>query len=123
MRVTKTEGSRHELAVERFAAGASLQFENLVLRVTDKDAINCSVASAWELESITEQRARDDLDAAAATLTDLLQSAPEIAAVVQDQDVEFELIHDYGNGAVLVAALKEGRLEWASGLPRGRTAG
>jgi hypothetical protein len=123
MRVTKTEVTRYELAVERFAEGASLQFENLILRVTKKDAINCSVAASWELESITEQRARNDLDAASATLDGLLQSAPEIAAVVQDQDIEFELIHDYGNGAVLVAALKEGRLEWASGLPRGRTAG
>ena len=117
MRVTDLSGARYELAVERFRNGHAILFENVSLRLTH-DEVRVSVAATWQPESINEERARADFDTAAATLERLLQSSPQLANAVEDRDLKYELVHDYGGGGVLVARLVHGRVSWAAGFPR-----
>ncbi len=118
MRITKAEGTRYQLAVDRFREGHPLVFENLCLRLATEDEVHCSIAATWQPESITHERAHADFEAASATVARLLQSSPEVASTIEDRDIRYELFHDYGMGAIRIATLDHGRVAWATGFPR-----
>jgi len=117
MRITKTEGPRYQLAIDRFREGHALLFENLALRLA-ADEVQCSISASWQPESITEQRARTDFMAAESALARLLSSSTELASALEDRELRYELVHDYGTGGILVATLDAGRIDWAEGFPR-----
>lgn len=64
------------------------------------------------------RRAHADFEAASTTVARLLQSSPELASTIEDRDIRYELLHDYGTGAIRVATLDHGRVAWATGFPR-----
>jgi phenylalanyl-tRNA synthetase beta subunit len=122
MRITGTEGTRYQLAIDRFREGEPLVFENLSLRLAKDDQVHCSIAAAWQPESITHERAQADFEAAFETVARLLQSSAELASTIEDREIRYELFHDYGTGAIRVAALDQGRVAWANGFPRSKHA-
>lgn len=70
--------------------------------------LRARIQSSWQTESVTKERATADLERGKATIQSLVQESPEIAALARKHGLEYELIDDYGMGAVQLAVEVDG---------------
>jgi hypothetical protein len=68
-------------------------------------AFTAAVLSTWDLDQATEATARQDLERARGTLTELRENSREFDAMVAGRSIEYVLIYDYGMGGVHLAVL------------------
>ena len=70
-------------------------------------------ASTWWHRSDSQSRkklARGTLLGARETLEELMHSSPDLAATLEGRSVKYELVDDYGDGAVLLCTLQGDQL-------------
>jgi hypothetical protein len=72
--------------------------------------LKARIQSSWQAENVTRERAIADLESGKATIQQLLHDSPEIADLARKHGLEYELIDDYGMGAVQVAREVDGQL-------------
>lgn len=80
------------------------------------EAFTAAVQSSWGIDFVTEAGAREDLDRASATLTQLRDASREFDAVVGCRAIEYVLLDDYGMGAIHLAVLGPLGFEWLDGF-------
>lgn len=79
-------------------------------------AFTATVQSSRDIDWVTEATAREDLDRACATLTQLREASPEFDSVVGSRAIEYLLLDDYGMGAIHLAVLGPRGFEWLDGF-------
>jgi hypothetical protein len=114
--IEELAGSRFDLAMARLREGHILEFRDVGFRIDDDGTLLCIVDSSWAIRSVTAARATADLDGGKVVLEALINSSPDFAQAVRGRPVRYELIHDYGTGAVLLCSRIGDRLEWARGF-------
>lgn len=108
--VEEPEGERWDLALELLREGTSVRFRDLVLERREHE-LHVSVISRYH--EPTEAAARAQIDAARQTLDALVSASPGFAAVVGSRTLSFELVNDYGMGAVRLCYVDaRGEVQW-----------
>jgi hypothetical protein len=113
------------IALEVLQEGGYIAYQGVGLTLRDYSAtgrikpapdtpLTARMATQWQTENLTEARALADLSHAEAVLEALIADSPEIAKLVDDRGLRFELLDDYGTGAILIAIASSGRVDWLS---------
>ena len=118
--VDSCEGPRWRTALEVLKEGGYVVFKGVGLTLRDDGArgkpqlgtLRARVQSGWQAQNLSEARALEDLSRGAAIVDDLIARSPEIREVVEQRGMLYELLDDYGTGAVLIATMSEGRIDW-----------
>lgn len=118
LRIDEPSGPRFDLALERFAAGQPFEFHDVAFHRDRNGTVYCRIDSSWALENVTPATAAQDLGKAEATLRELVAASVGFASAVECRQIRYELISDYGMGAVLICWRAENQVTWAAGLPR-----
>lgn len=121
LRVDEAAGQRWQAALEILAEGGYIQWRGIGLTLRTHIGKGQSrvgprlfvrVSSAWEPDHMTPSRAEAELRRAQAELEELMAESPEFAQLVRRRPMSYELIHDYGMGAVLLATSSEEGFEY-----------
>jgi hypothetical protein len=100
------------VALELLATGKPFQLGQVTFLRLDPQTVEASVASSWQLENVTEERARSDLDAARARVDALLREDAEFHGAIDGSTIEYLLVDDYEIGSVAICRLHDGNLVW-----------
>lgn len=111
--VDDPSGPRWAVALELLAAGKPFQLGQVTFRRLDPQSVEAAVASSWQLENVTEDRARADLDAARDRVAALLTDDTEFQRAIGGSTIEYVLVDDYDIGSVPICHLRAGDLVWA----------
>jgi hypothetical protein len=65
---------------------------------------------------LTKETALAQLEAGQVEVSALFEASPHFRRIADDRGVVYELLHDYGMGAVLIADMRSGRLTWSMEL-------
>jgi hypothetical protein len=114
--VEEAVGPRFELALELLRSGRTFEFDEIGFRMDDQ-MTHCIVDSSCALEDVTAASAARDLEQGRATFQHLLERSPEFASAIGERPVRYELVHDYGNGSVLICWEQNGSITWSDGMP------
>lgn len=96
-------GERWELALQLLHEGQPVVWRHLCLR-PEPEALLVQASSAWHRD-VTEERAREDLVRARELFSGLVASDDRFREVIGTRAIRYELVIDYGNGAILAATL------------------
>jgi hypothetical protein len=116
VRFDEPTGERAAIALELLSDGKHVNFRGLVLRVNSSGVLECHVFSQWEPENVNAVIASEEFAAGQATLEHLVTGSPQFARLLARPRL-WELLCDYGTGAIQVCHLKEGGVEWERGFP------
>ncbi|HEX3630185.1 MAG TPA: hypothetical protein VHW91_06935 [Candidatus Dormibacteraeota bacterium] len=72
--------------------------------------LKARIQSSWQAENVTRERAIADLERGKATIQALVKESAEIRELARERGLEYELIDDYGMGAVRLATEVDGLL-------------
>ena len=109
--VTDASPARWALGIDTLIEGGSIELYCIGLAVRDSSVV-ISVFSAWLPENLTESHARAELERAQSIYSTLLAEQPTLARHVSHHPVRYELLHDYGGGAILLGTLDGETLTW-----------
>ncbi len=115
----RTHGERFDLAMDRLRSGDGFVCGGVAFRI-EAASLVVEVASSWELQLMTEERARADLDTAVAREKWLRGSSRQFADAVRGLPKKFQLIWDYHTGSLLICELDKGAIRWNHGLDQKR---
>lgn len=115
--ITEPNGPRFELAIERASEGFPFIFDRVAFRLNNQ-RVDCAVHSTWDMASLTDERAFNDLAHAKNAFSYLKSASSEFAATVDGKPVHYSVIEDYGTGCVTLCRLVDGELQWANGITR-----
>jgi len=118
MRFDDPIGKRADLALELLEEGKSVIFRDLGLRLPNPDTVECRVFSQWSPENINRAIAVGEIDASRRTFSDLVRESSAYRAVLGARTQLWELLFDYGNGAIRVCRVRDGELAWDVGFPK-----
>jgi hypothetical protein len=104
IKVDELVGSRFAAALELLREGGGFSYEGVVFQFDAPGEMRCIVESSWGLPQVSRSAAGDDLDFAASVLERVQVASPEFYALTQGANYRFELIYDYGGGAILLAS-------------------
>jgi hypothetical protein len=116
--IENPSGPRFELALERFLEGHAFEFKTIAFRTDTDGSVCCVIDSSWAAENVTKETAHRDLAEGQQAFAELSTTSPAFALAVRGRPVRYELIHDYGNGSVLLCSLRDGKLTWSTGHPK-----
>ena len=105
-------GPRWELALDLLRRGEPFSLAMVTFRRMSEDVVEASAASTWQLQNVTEARARGDFEAARSRTEALLAEDPAFRSVVGPSRIEYVLVGDYEIGAVAICRLADGEIEW-----------
>ena len=97
------------MALELLARGEPFQLGQITFRRLDPQTVEAAVASSWQLDNVTEERARNDLDGAR-RLVALLSEEAEFQSAIDGSTIEYVLVKDYEIGSVEICRLHDGDL-------------
>lgn len=110
IQIEALSGPRFAAALELLGEGGGFSFEGVVFRFAAPGVLRCIVESSWRPERVSMATATADFNFAIEVLQRVRAGSQEFAALTQDVTCRFELIDDYGGGAVLLATREGDRL-------------
>jgi hypothetical protein len=111
-KLDEPSGPRWELALDLLGRGEPFSLGMVTFRRASEDVVEASVASTWQLQNVTEARARDDLEPARSRTEALLADDPGFRSVVGASRIEYVLVDDYEIGAVAICRLADDEIQW-----------
>lgn len=118
MNVDTTDGKRWSAALDEFRAGRPFSFRGVGFLLNESGGIEVEVQSTWQPENVTEDRAREDFDAAASVFSKLCSKSRDFAEFVAGRPVTYVLLDHCGMGAIVLCRRNDQRLQWTTGLPK-----
>jgi hypothetical protein len=115
LNVSEPTGQRWELALERLREGHGVVFRQVALSV-GPEGLRASVGTRWDDLAGTRERALDEIGRAERVVAALIEESNDFAALVASRPTIYALLYDYGTGAVLIAELRDGQLQWGPGV-------
>jgi hypothetical protein len=117
LRFEETTGRRAEVALELLTEGPHITYCGLGLQLAGS-ALDCRVFVESHPESIDAATAAHEFALAKAPLDQLLTD-PRFASTLAGCSQRWELLWDYGGGAVRLCRLdRAGKLLWEAGCPK-----
>ena len=110
--VDEPEGPRWNIALELLADGRPVRCMGLGLTlargilghpVLPGSALTCALQTRHNSSSLTAEKAEAEIDNAEAGVTEIRERSPEFARLVSGRPIVYELLDDYGMGAVRLA--------------------
>ncbi|OGP12356.1 MAG: hypothetical protein A2052_09205 [Deltaproteobacteria bacterium GWA2_54_12] len=122
MEISETNGSRFELAMDRFRESKEpIFYKGISFHLKKEDgSLECRIQSTWLPENVTESHAREDFERGKAVLDSFAKESVEFSEVIKDRKVIFSLIDDYGMGAIELCRISGKGMEWSEGYPQNR---
>ena len=122
MRFDETKGRRADLALELLSSGKFINFRGLGLQLVANDGLECRVFSQWAPENMNSEIAKQEFAAGEETLAALLAGSELFASLLGTRSRTWELLYDYGQGAIRLCQLEGANLVWDAGWPKRRPA-
>jgi hypothetical protein len=94
MEITEVNGSRFDLALERFKAGYPFNFRGIAFRITSDNSLEISIQSSWRMENTTKETALEDFKTANNITDSLLKESPSFASLAKHLPRRFILINN-----------------------------
>jgi hypothetical protein len=95
---------RWAAALELLATGKPFRLGRVTFRRLDPQTVEAA-ASSWQLENVSEERARSDLDGARARVAALLSEDAEFEGAIDGSTIQYVLVEDYEIGSVAICRL------------------
>ena len=123
LRADVVDGPNWRAALELLRDGHVIEYQGVGLQLADFSEpgrvtlgpltpLTARIATQWELGNLTKARALTDLSTGQAIVQALIADSLDIRQLVDDRGLRYELIHDYGMGAIPLANLSSGLIEW-----------
>jgi len=113
--VSELNTQQFDIALELMRESKSLTFDGIDFWIDPSGVLRVSVNSSWEIANITDETALNDLERANDVLAYLNRESSEFAQLTNGYSPNFYLCSDYGNGAVELARIVDGKLVRAKG--------
>ena len=105
------------MALDHFASGEFFVFEPCGgLAISDR-RLNMRVASKWKPDTITRERAENEISRALRNLGRLRSSSDRFAALTEGLPLHVVLLYDYDTGGLEMCEQSEGEFRWCPGYP------
>ncbi len=115
MRFDEAKGSRAELALELLSGGKGINFKGLGLQLGPSGELECSVFSHWLPENMNAKIAEQEFSVGKGILAALLAESESFASLLATRTTSWELLYDYGQGAIRLCRLDGNSLVWDAG--------
>jgi hypothetical protein len=123
LRVDVVDGPNWRPALELLRDGHVIVYQGVGLQLADFSEpgrvtvgpltpLTARIATQWELGNLTKSRALTDLTTGQAIVQALIADSSDVRELVEDRGLRYELIDDYDTGAILLATLSSGVIEW-----------
>ena len=123
LRVDVVDGPNWRAALELLRDGHVIVHRGVGLQLADFSGpgrvtvdpltpVTARIATQWELGNLTKSRALADLSTGQAIVQALIADSSDLRELVEDRGLRYELIDDYDTGAILLATLSSGVVEW-----------
>jgi len=116
LHVNETSGSRFELALQRLQEGRPFILDRVAFRIADEGFLECAIQSSWQIDNLTDQRARDDFAHAKKVLKHIVTNAIAFASLIENRPVVYTIIDDCGMGCAKLCQLDGDTICWADGI-------
>jgi len=111
--VDEPSGPRWELALDLLRRGDAFSIGPVTFRRNDRSAVEAAVASSWQPERVTEERARRDLEEARRWVEELMASDEAFRRVIEGSAIDYVLVDDYDIGSVALCRLVRDDVVWS----------
>jgi hypothetical protein len=118
MRLEEPTGRRAEVAYEQLSAGNYINFRGLGLQIVPSGVVECRVFSQWAPENLNAEIAAQEFAVGKEQLGDLLAGSEKFASLLEPRVQIWELLYDYGQGAIRLCRLDGDKLVWDAGWPK-----
>ena len=118
MEFAEPTGTRAELAFDLLEEGKPITFRGVGLQLAAAGGLECRVFTVWQPENVNETIAREEFARGEATLADLISQSTRFREIASTRPRRWELLHDYGGGAIRLCHLASGGLVWDPGYPK-----
>lgn len=119
MQFEEPTGRRAQVALELLTEGRRIVFRRLGLQVAPSGELECTVWVESAPETLDAPTAQREFSIGKATLEELLAGSKSFASALADRPISWELLFDYGGGAIRLCRLdRTGTLVWAIGWPK-----
>ena len=122
MRLDETTGRRAEAALALLSTGQFINFRGVGLQLAANGGLECRVFTEWAPENVNAEIAKQELSAGKETLGALLAGSETFAPLLATRSATWELLYDYGQGAIRLCQLDGDRVVWDAGWPRRKPA-
>jgi len=123
MRVDVVDGPNWRAALELLRDGHVIVYQGVGLQLADVSAtgrvaggaltpLTARIATHWGLGNLTKSRALTALSTSQAIVQALIADSSDVRELVEGRGLRYELIDDYETGAILLATVSSGVIEW-----------
>jgi hypothetical protein len=123
LRIDAVGGPNWEAALEMLKEGRYIVYQGVGLALADfsepghvklnpRSPVTARVFSEWEPANLTQARALADLSRGQTIIEGLVSDSSAVRQLVSERGLRYELLWDYGMGAVLIATEASGAVEW-----------
>lgn len=123
LRVDVVDGPNWRAALELLRDGHVIVYQGVGLELADYSEpgrvtlgpltpLTARIATQWKLGNLTKSRALADLSRGQAIVQALIADSSDVRQLVDDRGLRYELVDDYDTGAILLATLTSGLVEW-----------
>jgi hypothetical protein len=116
--LTEPVDQRLEFAIDLFDSQRAIVFNGVVFRRSSNGHVQCESISQWDLASLTDSVARNEIQRAKDTFDHLCTSSKRFSALVDKSEIRYSLIEDYGTGSVEICREAGEQLVWTPGIKR-----
>jgi hypothetical protein len=102
----------YDSAINRLQMGDTVFYDGLAFAIRKGDIVRLATVASLPAKEMDEIRALRDADNARAAFETLARSAPEIAVLVADKQVQVSLLSEFGGNNYEVCRTVDGQIEW-----------
>ena len=108
--------TRFKTAIKVLEEGKEITTNGVTFRAGENNNIHCSIISSWQPDRVSANSAELDFATLEETIKTLCENS-EFAQIINSCVLEKELIHNYGNGKLLLCKKENNKLIWSEGFP------
>lgn len=117
MRVEEDSGPRFDAALDLFAEGEPLLFNQVSFQL-EGGVLRCAALSSYQAANASPVSVQKDYARAVETLEHLRRSSARFRELTEGREIAWQVDDDYGMGSIEIARVEDGRVIWARGVER-----
>ena len=114
MDITDTTQLRFNLGIERFLAGESLAYEDVVFYKNKEQSLQISSYSDWEPERTTVAHAKEKIERAKKVIEYLKNINESFRIIAEQLPHEHYFCYNYGKGNIALAKETDAKFHWVN---------
>ena len=117
MNIDEPAGPRFEAALDLFAEGEPLVFNQVAFELRE-GVLRCEALSTWQPAATSAALVKRDHARAVETFEHLREVNPRFRELTTGRDLTWHVIDDYGKGSVEIAQIIGDKVVWVRGMER-----